>query len=202
METPVQIDFHGLEPSEAVRQNLRQHLAALERRFGRITAGRLVVTAPGGHHRSGGLYRIAIHLSLPDGKSVNVDRVNQADERYSDLAYALNDSFKRARRQLQDQVRRLQGKVKQHEAMPVATVVRIDPSGEFGFLATADEDEIYFHKNSVLDGGFGRLKPGSRVSFAAAMGDKGPAGEHGPAPRPARGAVSAIRPPLAPARQG
>jgi len=30
-----------------------------------------------------------------------------------------------------------------------------------------------FHRNSVLNGGFDRLKPGSRVSFTEEMGEKG-----------------------------
>ena len=59
------------------------------------------------------------------------------------------------------------------EAPPIATVVRIDPSGDFGFLESTDGREIYFHRNSVLDDRK-RLEVGARVSFAEEMGDKGP----------------------------
>jgi cold shock CspA family protein len=111
---------------------------------------------------------------LPEGREVNIARTPQDDERHSDLNYALNDAFKRARRQLQDQARKLQGQVKQHEAQPIATVARLDPSGEFGFLETGDGHEIYFHRNSVLDDGFAKLSVGARVIFAEEMGDKGP----------------------------
>jgi hypothetical protein len=41
--------------------------------------------------------------------------------------------------------------VKQHESQPIGTVMRLDPSGEFGFLESSDGREIYFHRNSVLD---------------------------------------------------
>ncbi len=51
--------------------------------------------------------------------------------------------------------------------------MRLDPSGEFGFLETNDEQEFYFHRNSVLDDGFSRLQVGSRVTFAEEAGDKG-----------------------------
>jgi cold shock CspA family protein len=34
--------------------------------------------------------------------------------------------------------------------------------------------EIYFHRNSVLNGGFSHLAVGSRVIFAEEMGEKGP----------------------------
>jgi cold shock CspA family protein len=52
--------------------------------------------------------------------------------------------------------------------------VRLDPSGEFGFLETGDGQEIYFHRNSVLNDGFAKLGVGSRVTFAEEQGDKGP----------------------------
>ena len=68
----------------------------------------------------------------------------------------------------------MQGQVKSHAAEPVATVVRMDPSGNFGFLQASDGREIYFHRNSVLDDAFPRLEVGTRVAFAEETGDKGP----------------------------
>jgi cold shock CspA family protein len=64
--------------------------------------------------------------------------------------------------------------VKQHEGAPLGTVSELDPLGEFGFLETDDGREIYFHRNSVLEGGFASLSIGARVTFAEEMGDKGP----------------------------
>jgi ribosome-associated translation inhibitor RaiA len=119
METPVQIDFHATEASEAVRQSIATRVSALEHRFGRITACRVVLKGPGGHHRNGGLYEINIHLTLPGGREVDVARTATADERHADLDFALNDAFKRARRRLQDSVRRMQGQVKTHRSQPI-----------------------------------------------------------------------------------
>ena len=64
--------------------------------------------------------------------------------------------------------------MKHHEGSPIGTVVRLDPSGEFGFLETSDGAEIYFHRNSVLDDAFSRLAVGTRVTFAEEVGEKGP----------------------------
>jgi hypothetical protein len=44
--------------------------------------------------------------------------VSAADERHSDLPFAINDAFHRARRQLQDHVRKLQGEIKTNRARP------------------------------------------------------------------------------------
>jgi cold shock CspA family protein/ribosome-associated translation inhibitor RaiA len=174
METPVEIDFQGMDAKPDIRTAISEHVAKLEERYGRVTAGRVVLKAPGGHHRTGGLYEVNIRLALPSGREVNVGRTAQEDERHSDLAFAINDAFKRARRQLQDQVRRMHGQVKHHEVQPIGKVVRLDPSGEFGFIETSDGREIYFHRNSVLDGAFSRLAVGTRVTFAEEMGEKGP----------------------------
>lgn len=174
MQTPTQIDFQGLNVSPQVHAHVQQWLAKLEERYGRITACRVVIKGPGEHHRTGGLHEVNIRLTLPNGREVNVERTAQADERHSDLDFAINDAFKRARRQLQDQVRRLQGQVKQGENQPVGKVASLDPSGEFGFLHTDDGREIYFHRNSVLGGAFKRLKAGSQVLFAEDVGEKGP----------------------------
>ena len=174
METPLQIDLQGVGAKEQVRAAIIKHVTQLEERSGRITAGRVTVKAPGGHHRTGGLYEISIHLSLPEGREVNIGHTPQNDERYSDIDFALNDAFKRARRHLQDEVRKLQGQVKQHDGPPIGTVSELDPLGEFGLIETGDGREIYFHRNSVLNGEFAKLSVGSRVNFAEEVGDKGP----------------------------
>ena len=42
-----------------------------------------------------------------------------------------------------------------------------------GFIETPDGREIYFHRNSVLDGDFDRLTVGSEVRFVEEPGEKG-----------------------------
>jgi sigma 54 modulation/S30EA-like ribosomal protein len=115
METPVELDFQGMEAKPVIRETIEKLIAQVEERCGRVTAGRIVVKGPGAHHRNGGLYEINIRLALPDGREVNVARTPHMDERHADLNFALNDAFKRARRQLQDQLDRMQGNVKAHE---------------------------------------------------------------------------------------
>src|SRR6516164_3734740 len=167
MQTPVEIDFQGMRGRPEVQASIEHHVAELEQRYGRVTACRAVLKGPGGHHRTGGLYEVNIRLALPNGREVNVSRTAQADERLADLSFAINDAFKDARR-------RLQGQVKQHESQPMGTVKNLDASGEFGFLEAADGHEVYFHRNSVLDGAFGHLAVGTHVTFAEEMGEKGP----------------------------
>ncbi len=115
MQTPVEIEFQEVAASSSVQELIADQVKTFEQRYGRITACRIVVKGPGNRHQTGGLYDINIRLALPDGREVNVGRTPKADERHSDLPFAINDAFKRARRQLQDTTRRMEGRVKSHE---------------------------------------------------------------------------------------
>ncbi|MCC3244866.1 cold shock domain-containing protein [Methylocystis sp. WRRC1] len=174
MQTQPKIDFQGLEASAERREKIIHQIERLEERYGRSTSCRVVVKGPGGHHQTGGLYEINVHLSLPDNREVAIERTPHLDERFQDFDFALNDAFKRARRQLQDQVGLMRGKVKQHEEAPSAVIKKIMTADGYGFLESADGREIYFHRNSVQDADFDDLKPGMRVSFKEEEGKDGP----------------------------
>lgn len=174
MQIPAQIDFQGFEPDQRERDLIDQKIASLDEFYDRITACRLVMKGPGQRHRTGGQYEVNIHLVLPDGREVAVERTPSEDERFSDPIFAINDAFSRAKRRLQDEARRIRGDVKAHESEPIATVRLLKPEEDYGFLETGDGRELYFHRNSVLGGAFEELEPGVRVTFSEEMGDKGP----------------------------
>ncbi len=174
MQTPVEVEFQEMVVSPAIQELIEDHVRKLEQRYGRITACRIVVKGPGLRHQTGGLYDINIRLVLPDGREVNIGRTPKADERHGELSFAINDAFKRARRRLQDNARRMEGMIKSHEGQAIGTVVRFDPAGNFGFLRSGDGQEIYFHRDSVLDGKFSKLAVGTRVMFVDEIGEKGP----------------------------
>ena len=112
MQTPGQIEFEGVEATSELKAAIDRHIAELESRFGRLTAGRVVVRGPGERHQSGGQYQVSIRLALPDRREVNIGHTPRQDERYANLTFAVDDAFKRARRQLQDQARLMRGDVK------------------------------------------------------------------------------------------
>lgn len=173
MQTPLQLDFHGTEGSPDARRLIEERVQELEHRFGRVVACRVVVTGPGERHGSGGLFDVRVHITLPTGKEITVDRLNQGDERAANINFAIGHAFDRARRRLQDQARRLQGSVKTKVRPPEGIVESYDPDGGFGFIRADDGRVIYFHRNSLIGAG-SALRAGARVSFAEEEGDKGP----------------------------
>lgn len=112
MQTLSRISFQGSTPSDALRQMIVEHVDALERFHDRLTSCHVVVKVPDRHHRSGGHYEVSMRLTMPGNIEVDIDQAPTADERFGDPLFAVSDAFRRARRQIQDHVRRQRGDVK------------------------------------------------------------------------------------------
>src|ERR1022692_2678940 len=91
MKTPSTHRISRNGTARVLRAAIARHVTQLEKRFGRITACRVVLKGPGEHHRSGGLFEVHIRLALPDEKEVNVGHKADADERHADANLAIND---------------------------------------------------------------------------------------------------------------
>lgn len=174
MQTPLQLAWIHVEPSEALADRVRDAVQRLERFNGRMTGCAVAMEAPSRHHRNAGAqFRVRITLTFPGGRVV-VGRAPPGSRDRADLYAAVNAAFRDARRQLEDRQRRMGGRVKTHEPAPRAVVARIFHGEGFGFLRTPDEREIYFDARSVLRGGFERLRLGSPVRFVEEAGEEGP----------------------------
>ena len=112
MHTPLRITFQNTPASPAIRQLIEQQAEHLEHFFGRMTACHVVFSLPDGNHRSGGLYEVAIHLKMPGGTTVDVDRTPGLDERHADPQFAVSDAFRRAGRRLKDRAKVMRHEVK------------------------------------------------------------------------------------------
>jgi cold shock CspA family protein len=173
METEPKIVFENLGPSDALRQRILDEIAHLEQFHGRMTACRVVLSAPEKHKHKGHLYQVRIHLAVPGRGEIAVRPSTAKHQWNQDPLVAIRNAFDAARRQLEDKTRRIRGDVKAHEPQDHGTVARIFPDGGYGFIAGADGQEIYFHRNSVVGERFAELKPGAAVRYVAEAGEKG-----------------------------
>jgi ribosomal subunit interface protein len=164
MRADLEIAFHGLDPSPAVETAVRHHAEELEKFSDRLISCRVVLEAVDQRHRKGNLYGVRIDLMVPEGPVV-VTREPGQHHTHEDIYVAIHDAFDKARRELQDHMRRLDAKVKQHETPLIGRIVRLFPDRGYGFLAAETGEEVYVHRNSVRDGGFGVLKVGDRVRY-------------------------------------
>jgi cold shock CspA family protein len=189
MTLPIQITFRNTEPSERVEAMVRKEAAKLEKFYPRIMSCRVSIEVPEHRRRFGGLHHVRIDLGLPGGELVIKNQpslrgsIPEEDGKtakhleigapHKHMEVAIRDAFRSARRQLEDYARAQRGAVKTHEDNR-AEIVEIHPKQGYGLLETPDGRQIYFHRNSVLHGSFGRMKVGSRVAFAEEQGEHGP----------------------------
>jgi cold shock CspA family protein len=172
METPLQLTFHQLPPSDALELDVNRWVSELEGMFDGIVGCRVVIDAPHHHHHKGSRYRVHVELGVPRGPIV-VDRSGDENGAHEDPYVAIRDAFLAVRRQLEDHVRRLRGQVKERHEPPQGRVVHLEPDLAYGRLAADDGREIYFHRNSVISG-IDRLALGAAVRFHEERGDDGP----------------------------
>lgn len=168
MEIPLQITNRSVRLSRAQESEIRKRAEKLDKFYNRITRCKVVVESPHRHSHQGKMYHVQIVMTVPGAELVVKRTPNE------DLYVAIRDSFDAARRQLEDYSKRRRGDVKQHEEAPVAVISSLFRDKGYGFLTTADNQDIYFHRNSVLNCDYDRLEAGMKVRYSEEKGEKGP----------------------------
>ena len=170
MQVPLQVDFQNMDRSDAVEGRVRERVDKLEQFFPRITGCRVTVVAPHRHHRQGKLYAVRINVDVP-GRNIVVNHAGPKNHAHEDVYVALRDAFDAAQRQMEDHSRKIRRKVKHHEQPTHGAVVRLFGYEGYGFVELPDGQEIYFHRNSVIDDGFDGLEVGHEVRLEIAEGE-------------------------------
>jgi len=173
MQIPLQISFRDMDPSGAVEAKIRERAAKLDRYYHRIMSCRVVIEAPHRRHHQGKLYHVRVDVTVPQGELV-VSREPVDHHSHEDVYVAIRDAFDATQRRLANYARRQRGDIKVHDESPVSRVSKLFPGEGYGFIETPQGHDIYFHQNSVLNGGFGRLEVGDEVQFVEEQGEKGP----------------------------
>ncbi|MEW6109727.1 MAG: HPF/RaiA family ribosome-associated protein [Nitrospirota bacterium] len=168
MKLSPQITAHNFILPDTIKKELLEKIEKLDRFCSHIMRCRVVVEVPHRHHREGVLYNVRIDMTVP-GRELIIKR-----EPSKDLDVAIRDAFDAARRKLEDFSGRQRQDVKYHDETPHARISALFPDRGYGFLLTQDGREIYFHRNSVINCDFNRLKIGEEVRFVEEEGEKGP----------------------------
>jgi cold shock CspA family protein len=133
----------------------------------------VVLETPHSHHQQGNLFHVSIDLTVPNGEIV-VNRDPKEHHAHENAYVAIRDAFNAARRKLQDFSRKQRGDIKTHEIPPHGAISEIVPALDYGKILSPDGREIYFHRNSFIDGDLDTLEIGDKVRFVEEMGEKGP----------------------------
>ncbi len=168
MRLPLQVTFRNIPSSEAIEAHITEKASKLDKYYDRIMSCRVVVDSTQRRQHQGKLYGVRIAITVPR-KELAVTR-----EENEDVYVAIRDAFDHASRRLEEHARRERGDVKIHQGPQTGRILRIFEDEDYGFIQTSEDREIYFHRNSVLNEEFGRLKIGVEVSFLEEQGKEGP----------------------------
>lgn len=173
MKLPLQITFRNMEGSDAMKTNIEDRAGKLDQVFDQIMGCRVMVESQHRHHQAGNLYHVRIDITVP-GNELVVSRESHEHHAHTDVYVAIRDAFDAARRQLENYARQRRREVKTHVESPYGRVSELFLTEGYGKIVTPDSREIYFHRNSILNGDFEKLHVGAEVSFAEEQGERGP----------------------------
>ncbi len=162
-----QITARDVPHSEALEAHVRQKAEKLEAFYPHIMGCRVVIEVPHKHKHQGRAFNVRLDITVP-GKELVVNR--EADE---DVYVAVRDAFDAAKRQLEDYGRRQRGDIKTHAPILRGIVKRLNAEEGYGFIETADGQELYFHRDNLANISFDKLAEGSDVQFLEDIAGEG-----------------------------
>jgi len=124
MPFPLKITYREVHESTELERLVQQEASKLDRFFDRIVSCRVTIERAYAKHRDGDPFRVRIVLSVPGdelcitqlpdmrgtligSEEQRVRKSAEIDAPYKSAEYAVREAFKKARRQLQDHVRKL-----------------------------------------------------------------------------------------------
>jgi ribosomal subunit interface protein len=105
MQVPLDISFHNMEPSEALRAEVEREARRLEKFHDRITSCHVTVDAPRTRHRKGDLFEVGIRVAMPQHKDIIVNKTHGDAPEHEHASVAIKEAFARAQRQIEDALR-------------------------------------------------------------------------------------------------
>lgn len=175
MQVPLEVTFRNVEKKEGIKLLVQEEVFKLETICDHITSCRVALEQPQAHQKSGNPYRVRIDIKVPRGHEIVIRREAGEGNMHDPLSVVVRDAFHAARIKLQKIVDKHHQKVKVHPAHEdtVGEVVKLFKKDGYGFIGY-NGDEIYFHKNSVLNDKFDEIEVGAEVRFVEEDGENGP----------------------------
>ncbi len=178
LQTPLQITYHGLDPSPAFDQLIRERAERLETMNERMTSCRVVVEVP---HRSPGTGKVSIgvkvEVMMPGRPLIVGSDEIQKKEAKNDISAVVGNAFDAVERQLAKPISATSGGERPNDAAGESgQVVRLYPEQRYGFVEIAGSPDLYFTENAVIDGAYDEIVPGMlvHVTRATTEGPMGP----------------------------
>jgi cold shock CspA family protein/ribosome-associated translation inhibitor RaiA len=181
LQVPLEIAFHHIEGSANAEEEIRNHVADLERLYDRLVSCRVRIDQRAKDLT--GTIPPVVRIELGIAGSGDVVVSHEPDHllrkyQHPDLHKAINEAFRIAERRLLDvkEIRDDREKAAPHDvaSQSLGQIAEVTPGQDFGFLMTKEGGLLYFHRNAVLSGDFDHLARGDEVHYNEDIGDTGP----------------------------
>ncbi len=176
MMIPLELHLSDVPNPDRITAVVQEEAGKLNRFCRRLTSCRVAIERPQRHQEVGNPYRVRIDMTVPHKHELVVKRDSSKGDMHDPLESVVKNAFNAAARRLEKLSEQQKGQVKSHLGLPeIGVVHKLFPERQYGFLKTLNtQEEVYFHRNSVLHEKFDRLAPGTGVRYTIEMGDKGP----------------------------
>ena len=167
----LQVEARNLEIRKVWQDKIDEEKTRLDRHHAGFVYHLRVSIESTSSHREGG-YELRLIASIPNDTVV----VKRKGEKVVPLLVEAFNTLGLQLKELQRK-RRQSYKVQMEAAQagPGEGVVKsLFPYESYGFIATPEGREIYFHENALKDVTMSQLSEGDGVKFGEAQGDKGP----------------------------
>ncbi len=165
----LQVEGRNLEIRKSWQEKINTEKERLDRHHPGLVHNLRITVADAKHHKAGG-YELQLVASVPNDTVV----VKRKGDK---IRAMLGDAFDTLGLQLKE----LQRKRRQTNKVDTTlsnnqegVIKKIVPYESYGFIATTDGREIYFHENALKDMSIEKINEGDAVKFGEAEGDKGP----------------------------
>lgn len=174
MERPVSITFHNMDGTAELEEHVRRRIDELEKTHPHVIGCDVVIDAPRKEQLTGTEFAVRVTLSVP-GPNIHVERHIGRSGAAEDINLAIHEAFDAARRKLKEQKREMAGQeVKHHAPVLHGVIDRLFEGEGYGFIVADDGREVYFGRDSMVNGDWRKLRVGTKLRFREMEGDKGP----------------------------
>lgn len=177
MKVPPEITYRDVEKTEALDTLVNEKIAKLEKVCNHISSCHIAIEKIHDRPKTGSPYRVRLDITVPPGHEL-VAESNPADSvQYVEVDTVIRDAFSQATRQLKKLAAKQRDSDKTsatHLQDTMGLVTKLFPEDGYGFIKTIDDaEDIYFHRNSVLNNDFDRIEVGTGVRFFTEEGEEG-----------------------------
>lgn len=173
MQLPIEISYRGVAKSDEIEKLVREKAGRLDKFCDHISRCDVIIEKPNQAQHSGSPFRVRIDVTVPPHHELVADEKPTKHEMHEPLTKVIGDAFRSMERQLTTLTDKQHHRIKTHEEGGHALISKLFAADGYGFITDMQGRDVYFHRDSLKNGDFDRLKVGTEVRFDEVAGENG-----------------------------